>query len=103
MRGRTLVIPIFGVLMDSLGRKMAMDTACLFFGVGTIMCALSPNIYCLIAARIFAGVRDLHSLLYCLRWLKVEIHFWLIVFVGVAWRWGFVDGVECDCYGYGPA
>jgi predicted MFS family arabinose efflux permease len=54
--GRT-VIPIFGVLMDSLGRKFAMDTACFFFGVGTVLCACSRNIYWLIAARAFAGVR----------------------------------------------
>lgn len=51
------MIPIFGVFMDSLGRKFAMTTACFFFGVGTVLCALSPSIYWLIAARAFAGVR----------------------------------------------
>ncbi len=33
-----------------------MDTACLFFGIGTVLCALSRGIYWLIAARAFAGV-----------------------------------------------
>jgi predicted MFS family arabinose efflux permease len=42
--------------MEALGRKFAMDTACLFFGLGTVACALSDNIYMLIAARGLAGV-----------------------------------------------
>lgn len=42
--------------MDSLGRKFAMDTACLFFGLGTVACALSGDMYTLIAARAFAGL-----------------------------------------------
>lgn len=42
--------------METLGRKFAMITACLFFGTGTIMCALAGNMYSLIGARTFAGV-----------------------------------------------
>lgn len=42
--------------METLGRKFAMVTACLFFGVGTIMCASAGNMYTLIGARTFAGV-----------------------------------------------
>jgi predicted MFS family arabinose efflux permease len=42
--------------MDTLGRTFAMNTGCLFFGLGAVLCALSPNIYVLIAARAFAGV-----------------------------------------------
>ncbi|CAD6575001.1 MAG: hypothetical protein TREMPRED_001269 [Tremellales sp. Tagirdzhanova-0007] len=41
---------------DCLGRKFAMDTACFFFGIGTICCALSESIYGLIAARGLAGL-----------------------------------------------
>ena len=52
-----VVIPIYGVLMDVLGRKMAMLTACLFFAEGTIGCALSGNMFVLIAMRAVAGVR----------------------------------------------
>ncbi|ORX33406.1 multidrug resistance protein fnx1 [Kockovaella imperatae] len=50
------VIPVYGVFMDTLGRTFAMDTACFFYGLGTVMCALSPNMYVLIAARAFAGL-----------------------------------------------
>lgn len=50
------MIPVYGVLMDSLGRAFAMDTACFFFGVGAALCALSKDIWSLIAARAFAGV-----------------------------------------------
>ena len=53
------VIPVYGVLMDTLGRTFAMDTACFFFGFGTVLCALSPNMYLLIAARAVAGVSGL--------------------------------------------
>lgn len=42
--------------MDSLGRAFAMDVACFFFGFGAVFCALSTNIWWLIAARAFAGV-----------------------------------------------
>ncbi|WVQ99086.1 hypothetical protein IAU59_006218 [Kwoniella sp. CBS 9459] len=52
----TAVIPLFGVLMETLGRKFAMVTACGFFGLGTVFCALSEGMYQLIAARIFAGL-----------------------------------------------
>ncbi|WWD20929.1 hypothetical protein CI109_105407 [Kwoniella shandongensis] len=52
----TAVIPLYGVLMDTLGRKFAMITGCFFFGFGTILCALSNNMYTLIAARIVAGL-----------------------------------------------
>ncbi|WVF71816.1 hypothetical protein IAT40_006624 [Kwoniella sp. CBS 6097] len=52
----TAVIPLFGVLMETLGRKFAMVTACGFFGVGTVLCALARGMYQLIAARIFAGL-----------------------------------------------
>ncbi|WWC69120.1 uncharacterized protein I206_103056 [Kwoniella pini CBS 10737] len=52
----TAVIPLYGVFMETLGRKFAMVTACVLFGAGTIMCALANNMYTLIGARIFAGL-----------------------------------------------
>ncbi|ORY30040.1 multidrug resistance protein fnx1 [Naematelia encephala] len=50
------VIPVYGVFMESLGRKFAAVTACFFFGLGTILCAVSGSMYQLIAARAFAGL-----------------------------------------------
>ena len=50
------VIPVYGVSMDSLGRSFAMIAACSLFGIGCAMCAISPNIWALIAARAFSGV-----------------------------------------------
>ena len=63
VRALTAVIPIYGVLMDSLGRAFAMDVACFFFGFGAVFCALSTNIWWLIAARAFAGVSSADRLL----------------------------------------
>lgn len=57
MHGLTIVIPVYGVLMESLGRKVAMLTAGIFYGLGTILCACSGSMYQLIAARAVAGVR----------------------------------------------
>jgi MFS family permease len=51
-----VVIPVYGVLMESLGRKVAMLTAGIFYGLGTILCATSGSMYQLIAARAVAGV-----------------------------------------------
>jgi len=54
-----VVIPVYGVLMESLGRKVAMLTAGIFYGLGTILCATSGSMYQLIAARAVAGVSPL--------------------------------------------
>jgi MFS family permease len=54
-----VVIPVYGVLMESLGRKVAMLTAGIFYGLGTILCATSGSMYQLIAARAVAGVSHL--------------------------------------------
>jgi len=56
-----VVIPVYGVLMESLGRKVAMLTAGIFYGLGTILCATSGSMYQLIAARAVAGVSHLSS------------------------------------------
>lgn len=50
------VIPLYGVIMDTLGRKFAMNAACLVFAIGTVACALSTSMYMLIGARALAGV-----------------------------------------------
>lgn len=42
--------------MESLGRKVAMLTAGILYGLGTILCATSGTMYHLIAARAVAGV-----------------------------------------------
>ena len=55
------VIPVYGVLMESLGRKTAMLVACFFYGLGTILCATASGMYNLIAARAVTGVSS-HTL-----------------------------------------
>ena len=60
-----IVIPLYGVFMETLGRKFAMNVACSVFALGTISCALSTNMYMLIASRALAGVcppESLHDL-----------------------------------------
>lgn len=52
----TAGIPVYGVLIDTLGRRFAMLVACGLFGVGTVACALAPGMYALIAARGVAGL-----------------------------------------------
>lgn len=79
------VIPLYGVFMDSLGRKFAMITGCSIFGLGTLMCALSPNIYFLIAARAVAGVSVPSFMLYEEDADKI------------AWGRRHVDSVGCYC------
>lgn len=54
--GNTAGIPVYGVLIDTLGRRFAMITACTFFGVGSVLCALAPGMWPLIAARAVAGL-----------------------------------------------
>ena len=54
-----IVIPVYGVLMESLGRKVAMLTAGILYGLGTTLCATSGSMYHLIAARAVAGVSHL--------------------------------------------
>ncbi|KAL7423994.1 hypothetical protein Q5752_001579 [Cryptotrichosporon argae] len=51
----TAGIPVYGVLIDSLGRKTAMLAACTLFGLGTVACALAPSMGALIAGRALAG------------------------------------------------
>ncbi|EJT53053.1 hypothetical protein A1Q1_00060 [Trichosporon asahii var. asahii CBS 2479] len=52
----TLGIPVYGVLLDSLGRRDAMTLAALLFGLGSLMCGLSRSIWSLIAWRAVSGL-----------------------------------------------
>ena len=52
----TAGVPLYGVFMETLGRRMSMVTACLLFAVGTVGCALSGSMEMLIVARIVTGV-----------------------------------------------
>lgn len=47
--------PIYGRLCDIIGRRGAMMTALMFFGIGTIGCAFAPSMNFLILARAVAG------------------------------------------------
>lgn len=51
----TAFTPVYGVLLDTLGRKLAMLIAGLLYGLGTIGCSVSPSMGWLIAARAVAG------------------------------------------------
>lgn len=52
----TAGIPVYGVLIDALGRRFAMLTACAFYGVGSAACALAPSMWWLVAARGMSGL-----------------------------------------------
>ncbi|GMK54125.1 hypothetical protein CspeluHIS016_0107110 [Cutaneotrichosporon spelunceum] len=52
----TAFIPVYGVLIDTLGRRFAMLTACAFYGAGSVACAMAPGMWYLIAARGLTGL-----------------------------------------------
>lgn len=52
----TLGIPVYGVLLDSLGRRDAMTLAAGLFGLGSLMCGLSTSIWALIFWRALSGL-----------------------------------------------
>src|SRR3954464_8008442 len=52
----TAVTPLFGKLSDIHGRRITMLVACVIFIVGSIACALAPNMPTLIAARALQGI-----------------------------------------------
>ncbi|CAK9783937.1 MFS general substrate transporter [Cutaneotrichosporon oleaginosum] len=52
----TAGIPVYGVLIDALGRRFAMLTACAFYGVGSAACAVAPGMWWLVAARGLTGL-----------------------------------------------
>lgn len=51
----TAFTPVYGVLLDTVGRKWAMGVAGFLFGLGTLGCGLSPSMGYIIAARAIAG------------------------------------------------
>src|SRR6187399_3050503 len=52
----TAVAPVFGTLSDIYGRRAMIITAMSLFMVGSILCALAPNMIVLIIARALQGL-----------------------------------------------
>jgi multidrug resistance protein len=52
----TAVAPVFGTLSDIYGRRATIITAMSLFMVGSILCALAPNMIVLIIARALQGL-----------------------------------------------
>jgi EmrB/QacA subfamily drug resistance transporter len=51
----TIAAPVYGRLGDSFGRRRMMLTALILFMVGSVLCALAPNIELLTATRVLQG------------------------------------------------
>jgi EmrB/QacA subfamily drug resistance transporter len=51
----TIAAPVYGRLGDSFGRKSMMLTGLVLFMVGSVLCALAPNIELLTATRVLQG------------------------------------------------
>ena len=51
----TIAAPVYGRLGDSFGRRRMMFTALVLFMVGSVLCALAPNIEFLTATRVLQG------------------------------------------------
>jgi MFS family permease len=51
----TIAAPVYGRLGDTFGRRLMMITALTLFMVGSVLCALSPNIEWLTAFRVLQG------------------------------------------------
>src|SRR5580658_1791699 len=51
----TIAAPVYGRLGDSFGRKPMMLTALALFMIGSVLCALAPNIEILTATRVLQG------------------------------------------------
>ncbi|KAK7202425.1 multidrug resistance protein fnx1 [Myxozyma melibiosi] len=47
--------PLYGKLSDIFGRKPILLFCNISFGVGSVLCGVAPNLWCLVAARVFAG------------------------------------------------
>jgi len=52
----TAVAPVYGALADIYGRRAMLMTANILFLVGSVLCALSPNLLTLILARALQGL-----------------------------------------------
>jgi EmrB/QacA subfamily drug resistance transporter len=51
----TIAAPVYGRLGDTFGRRLMMITALAIFMIGSVLCALAPNIEFLTAARVLQG------------------------------------------------
>jgi MFS family permease len=51
----SITIPLYGKLADHFGRKRMLSLGVLVFLVGSVLCALSPRMYLLVAARAVQG------------------------------------------------
>ena len=51
----TIAAPVYGRLGDTFGRRLMMIIALAIFMIGSVLCALSPNIEFLTAARVLQG------------------------------------------------
>jgi len=51
----TIAAPVYGRLGDTFGRRLMMITALALFMVGSVLCALAPNIELLTAFRVLQG------------------------------------------------
>ena len=52
----TAVTPLYGKLADIVGRRTTLLTAIIVFIVGSVLCALAPTMWFLIAARFVQGL-----------------------------------------------
>ena len=52
----TAMAPVFGTLSDIYGRRVTITLSLLLFIVGSVLCALAPNLIVLILARALQGV-----------------------------------------------
>jgi MFS family permease len=48
--------PIYGRLCNIIGRQASMQLALAIFTTGTVLCAIAPNMWFLIFARVVAGL-----------------------------------------------
>ncbi len=53
---QTIVMPVAGKISEVLGRRATFIAYTLLFSAGSILCALSPNIYLLIGARVIQAI-----------------------------------------------
>jgi EmrB/QacA subfamily drug resistance transporter len=52
----TIAAPIYGRLGDAIGRRSMLFVALFIFVLASLLCAISPNILCLAAARVLQGL-----------------------------------------------
>ena len=52
----TAIAPVFGTLSDIYGRRITIALSLLLFIVGSVLCALAPNLIVLILARALQGI-----------------------------------------------